>query len=120
TLEPAFTIPAPQGPTTVALADLDNDGKPDLVLGNGLARSLWLLRNISTNGTLAVASFEAPITVQFPPGDPYKIAVADLDGDGKLDLIISTFGTSIVSVFRNTTSAGASLSLGPRIDLLVG
>ena len=121
TLEPGFTIPAPQGPTTVVLADLDNDGKPDLILGNGLGRSLWLLRNISTNGTLTASSFEAPVTVAFPPGDPYKIAVADLDGDGKLDLIVSMLATSIISVFQNTTvGPGASLSLGPRIDLPVG
>jgi hypothetical protein len=81
-----------------------------------------LFRNISTNGTLAAASFEPPVTIPFPPGDPYKIAVADLDGDGKLDLIVSTFGTSLVSVFRNTTASGlgAVLSLGPRIDLTVG
>ncbi|HLH78516.1 MAG TPA: Calx-beta domain-containing protein, partial [Candidatus Binataceae bacterium] len=37
---------------------------------------------------------------------PYGVAIADLNGDGKPDLIVANEGTSTVSVLLNTTSPG--------------
>ncbi len=38
---------------------------------------------------------------------PYSIATADVNGDGKPDLIVANEGSSAVSVFLNTTAAHA-------------
>jgi hypothetical protein len=39
---------------------------------------------------------------------PYSVAVADLNGDGKPDLVVANRGSSTVSVLLNTTPAGAT------------
>jgi hypothetical protein len=97
------------GPGQVVIADLDGDGKPDLVIfgaANGSLISIY--RNISTNGTLTTGSF-AP-RVDLPAGNPGGggwIAVADVDGDGQLDLVLANYGMNVVSVFKNQCVPGS-------------
>ena len=87
----------------VAVADFDNDGRPDIALagaGNQGARICQLWRN--TGGTFE-NTFETFPGVQFG-----SIAWADLNSDGRLDLIISGLDTSdnpILRVYRNNTAA---------------
>ena len=50
---------------------------------------------------------------------PYDIELADINSDGKLDMIVCNFGSPFISIFRNT-SAGGQLSFAPRIDIATG
>jgi hypothetical protein len=74
-------------PTQTVIADLDGDGKPDLAVVNVFAGTLSLYRNISTTGTLGTDSFGPKIDFPTPP-NPNHLLAADVDGDGKLDLIV--------------------------------
>ena len=40
--------------------------------------------------------------------DPYSVAIGDLDGDGKPDLVLTNPNTQTVSVMRNLSSSGSA------------
>jgi hypothetical protein len=86
------------GTYCLAAGDLDNDGLPDLALADNGGTKILVFRNKSAGGVLA---FD---TISFPGGDyPYGIAITDVDGDDRPDIIVSTQGSQKVTVHRNTT-----------------
>ena len=104
-------------PTETAMADLDGDGKSDLVVLNYGAGSFSVYQNNSTPGSLSFLP-----KVDYPAGNLSScLVVADIDGDGKLDLLFgsSTFSTGFW-LFRNTSTPGtisfaAKTGIGPGI-----
>lgn len=105
-------------PRGVAFADLDGDGKLDLVTANNGPDTVSVFRNISTNGGINTSSFAA--RADFGVGNaPYAIAIKDLDGDGKPDLVTANGNGDSISILRNTTTNGV-ISFAPKVDLSVG
>lgn len=94
----------------IAYADIDGDGRQDVIIADWSTRAA-VARNISTGSTIV---FDTLVTMT-TSDQPGSIAVADLDGDGKLDLAVSNYLRSNVSVFRNTTIGGA-ISFTPKTD----
>lgn len=99
------------GPQWLAAADLDGDGKTDLAVSNGLSNSLSILRNISTTGSIAFAS---PASLACNT-DPSGLAIGDLDGDSRPDIVVVNNGANNFSIFRNTSSPGI-ITFGARAD----
>ena len=75
-------------------ADLNGDGKPDLLLCNYWGGNVAVFLN-KGDGTFDVPSRHAVHAY------PIRIGVGDFNRDGKLDFVVSSAGTSTVSVFRS-------------------
>jgi uncharacterized protein (DUF2141 family) len=83
--------------STPSFADIDGDGKTDLLLGSedGGIR-LW--RNVSNGTTVAFSPVENFV---LPSGAYSSVTVGDLDGDGDLDVIVGTMSGGLL-YFENT------------------
>src|ERR1019366_5951030 len=86
-------------------ADLDGDGRVDIVALNYGDKNISLFKNIGTAGSLTTNSFAPPVVLA-APGGPYEAAIADLDGDGKPDLAVANSDSGTVSVYQNFTAPG--------------
>ncbi|MBI1780872.1 MAG: VCBS repeat-containing protein, partial [Sphingobacteriales bacterium] len=102
-----------QSPRAVTVADVDGDGKLDVVVSNFNANTVAVYKNTTSGGIISFAS-----KVEFSTAtQPAVISVTDLDKDGKLDLVVNTVNIDgFVSVLRNT-STGGTISFAPKIDL---
>ena len=111
TFLPPVTFPAGAQPQSVKIADVNGDGLPDLIVadlgpgsdGTGTAGVSVLLQDATHRG-----SFLAPVL--YPtPGSAIDVAVGDLNGDGKPDLVVVNLApapTGSVSVLLQGTTPG--------------
>jgi len=101
------TFATDAGPTSIAIADANGDGKPDLIVANNGANNLSVLLNLTTPGN-ATPSFA--VKQAFAVGaNPAAVISADLNSDGKPDLIAANFGDNTVSILFNTVASSAVL-----------
>ncbi len=121
----SFTAPIPitlagKRPKRIEIADLDLDGKPEVIITSQGSNTVTVLVNQST---LASISFSPapPIHITIPGAVSTEgLAIADVNGDGLPEIITSQFQTnSDVYIIENKSSPG-SFSAGPITTLTVG
>lgn len=128
--------PAASSPRNLAIADLDRDGKLDLVTTGGFNPFYYstVLRNTSTPGTISFAGAGGYGDRGIYASNP---VIGDLNGDGKPESVVSSVtddncsrDTTLITIFENTSTAGSlsfrrektlsfqgcSFYLGPIVD----
>ncbi|MBX2901017.1 MAG: VCBS repeat-containing protein [Cyclobacteriaceae bacterium] len=88
----------PSATTVATIADLDGDGKPEIITTSEAGNRFSIFKNIHTSGALTAASFAAPFntTVTAPRG----IITGDLNLDGKPEIIL-TRAAGLLVVYEN-------------------
>ena len=113
--------PVGYSPNCIAIGDLNNDGRADLVTANIGSNTVTVLRNSSTSGSITSGSFSTTfnLTVGYSPS---SVAINDLDGNGRADLVVANSSSNTVSVIRNTSTSTAmsASTFAGRVDFYVG
>ncbi len=99
--------------TSVAIADLNGDARPDLATANSSSGSVTVLLGNGSGGFTP-----APGSPFAAGSGPFSVAIADLNGDGKPDLATANSGTANsgsgnVTVLLNASTAARGLSADP-------
>ena len=88
--------------TGVAVGDIDNDGDPDLFVGNfGLPAQLFRNDGLDADGRLKFVD----ISIDAGIDGLFRVAAAnftDVDGDGRLDLYVGRDGADVLWLNRGT------------------
>jgi hypothetical protein len=90
------TLPVGNSPSWVTAADINGDGKIDLISMPGIGNNNSII--IFTNDGLGDFLFASSPGVGSAPA---SVAAADVNGDGKLDLISANYGDATLSVLTN-------------------
>lgn len=99
------------GTTNVAslrLADFDGDGKLDIVAGNSTTNAnIYVFRNLTASGqAINFGAVQTFATGFASLNYSAALAVGDMNGDGKPDIIVANNSTGI-GYFENTSTSGA-------------
>jgi hypothetical protein len=100
------TLPVNSGPTCVIVDDFDSDGKSDIAVGyeGGFKISVLTGRGDGTfNSKVDIDTWEIP----------WYITSADVNFDGKPDLIAAHYDWRRISVMLNLTTSGGPVTFGP-------
>jgi hypothetical protein len=114
TFQPVVTYslgtPTTGYPQAIAVADMNKDGKPDLISANHLSSTVSLILG-NGNGT-----FQPPTSYSAGATNlPYRLAVADMNGDSRPDILVANYNgngpSNTIGILLNSTILAARATL---------
>jgi DNA-binding beta-propeller fold protein YncE len=106
------SIPVGRGPRWISVADVNRDGKPDIVVANADSGTVSVLLGDGKGQFHGAAG--SPVAAGHLPND---IAIADMNGDGNLDLVIADHQSPYVTVLLGDGKGGFRLAPGSPVDV---
>jgi hypothetical protein len=111
--EPEVNYATERGVYALKAADIDGDGKADMVAVNSLTNALYVYPNQSSPGIITGESFLGKLT--FPlAAQPSDVFLADVNGDGKTDVVVPIYTNT--AIFLNTSTPN-NLSFAPPVNI---
>ena len=98
----------------VKIRDLNNDGKPEIIVTNSFNNQLYVFLNQSSGGVLNINPTPVKITITGATTN-YGLDVQDLDNDGLADLIVNPFQSNNIYILKN--QSGASISFAAPLTI---
>ena len=111
-------MPTASGPEQLTSADLNHDCLPDFVVAANLGKAVSVLLAKAGGGYEPAAKYDFGMP-KFYPAEGFAssyLALADLDGDGSLDVASTKRLSDIVGVLRNKGNG----SFGPELTYPTG
>jgi hypothetical protein len=106
------TIPVGKGPKWISVSDVNHDRSPDLVVANADSGTVTVLLGDGKG------QFHAAAGSQFPAGNlPNDIAIADMNGDGNLDLVIADHQSPFITILLGDGKGGFRSAPGSPVDV---
>jgi hypothetical protein len=94
---PGSPFAAGHQPNDIAVADMNGDGHPDLVIANHQSPYVTILLGDGA-GAFRPAHNSPFATGSYP--HPHGVAVADFTGDGKLDVVVDSWGNNRIALIE--------------------
>ncbi len=101
TLNPPIKFPASGKAITVDIADLNNDGLPDIIVGNDVPQNIEIFLQNQTGNFIS--------TYTIPTTQSNLIRAADLNSDGLIDFTAMDWSTKRVEVYVQKATGGFAL-----------
>jgi hypothetical protein len=109
------TISVGNGPSSVIAADVNNDGKVDLICTDSKDNMLTVLTNDGSGNFVLSATLNLN-----PYTNPACVIAVDVNGDSNLDLVVALFGSSKLMVLTNDGSGNFSSNAIYKVGLFPG
>jgi hypothetical protein len=114
TATPEIILPTSSSARGLAIGDMNSDGKPDIIIADHFTDSLTILKNTSVLGNI---TFGPNVNLGMT-GSPRSLAINDLDGDGKPELVsVNVYFTGplrpALTIFKNTTAGDSIILANP-------
>ena len=100
---PGSPVPAGHLPNDIAIADMNGDGNPDLVIANHQSPYLRVLLGDGKGGFRPAPG--SPVDVHSDP-HPHGVAVADFNGDGRPDVVTDSWGKNQIELLLGDGKGG--------------
>jgi hypothetical protein len=90
------------GPVSLAVGDVNGDGKPDVVVGNYCLKSSCNGSNVSVLLSHGDGTFQAPVSFSTGGVNPWAVAIGDVNADGRPDLVVANLCQSSANCNNGT------------------